>query len=348
MRILILGTNYSAKKFLEVFSKNKDNDVFSMFSFAKNYIDFVQNADIVDFCVANDINLVLTTEEKFITSYLTEELSENNITVFAPTVEAIEISSSKAFAKRFMYKNQISTPKFFVAEKLQTALEYIKTSNFPIAIKPDNHSFQEGTLFCQTKKDAIQTIEKFFDTGNKKIILEDYVEGKNISVWILCDGYRTKIININAKYQNNIAFSKENLINEELKNKIEQQIIYPTIQSLVNDGREYVGILGFDIITKNNQDVSLVGYNSFFDDISVDFFAENENYNFEEIFISTVVGNIFMKDILPKNTDFMLTYRKNEEINFVCAKTKSNLLKILDETDIDFKELEEAKKVWKM
>ena len=348
MRILILGTNYSAKKFLEVFSKNKDNDVFSMFSFAKNYIDFVQNADIVDFCTANDINLVLTTEEKFITSYLTEELSESNITVFAPTVEAVEISSSKVCAKRFMYKNQIPTSKFFVAEKLQTALEYIKTSNFPVVIKPDNHSFQEGTLFCQTKKDATKTIEKFFNTGNKRIIIEDYVEGKNISIWTLCDGYQAKIITMNTKYQNDIAFSKENLISEELKNKIDQQIITPTIKALVDDNREYVGMLGFDIITKNNSYVSLVGYNSFFDDISVDFFAENEDCNFEEIFISTVVGNIFMKDILLKNTDFMLTYRKNEEINFVCAKTKSNLIKILDETDIDIKELDEAKKIWKM
>ncbi len=348
MRILILGTNYCAKRFFDVFSKNKENDVFSMFSFTKNYIDFKENEDIVDFCTANDINLVLATQENFITSYLTEELSENNITVFAPTLEALEISSSKAFSKRFMYKNQILTPKFFVAEKPVAALDFIKTSDFPIAIKPDNHSFQEGTLFCQTKKEAIQTIEKFFDTGNKKIIIEDYIEGKNISVWTLCDGYRAKITGINTKYQNDIAFSKENLIKEGLKTKIEQQIITPTIEALVADNREYVGILGFDIIIDKNSTPILVGYNSFFDDISVDFFVENAKADFEDIFISTVVGNVFMKEILPENTDFMLTYRKDEKINFIKAKTKSNLLKILNETNIDIKELDEARKIWKM
>jgi phosphoribosylamine--glycine ligase len=348
MRILILGTNYAALRFFEKFQKNKDNDVFSMFSHCKNYVEFKLNQDILEFCLANEIDFVLSTQEEYTNSYLTDELSENNIAVFSPSYEAIELSSSKVFAYRLMHKNSILTPKFFIAEKLSSAIEFSKTTNLPIAIKPDNHSFQEGTLFCQTHSEVVQNCEKFFNTGNKKIILQDYVEGKNIMVWTISDGYRAKIIDTVLKYQNNIAFLKPNIISSELKNEIQETIINPTINALVEEEREYVGILGFDIILDKNNTPFLIGYNSFFDDMCVDFFIKNKKYNWEEIFNNTIIGSIFLKDSLPENEEYMLTIRDNEKINFIKAKTKTNLDRIVDEMNFSMKEINEAKSLWQM
>lgn len=348
MRILVLGTNYAALKFFELFQRNKENDVFSMFSYCKNYMSFKTNQDILDFCVANDINLVLSTEEKFATSYLTEELNQNNIAVFSPDIEAIEIVSSKVFAYRFMHKNFIPTPKYFIAEKLSPAIDFIKTTNLPVAIKPDNHSYQEGTLFCQTLKEANELIEKFFSTGNRKVILQDFVEGKNIEVWTISDGYQAKIIAITAKYQNNIAYLKPNMIAQELKSQIQETIINPTIKALASDEREYVGILGFDIIIDRNNTPYLIGYNDFFDDLSVEFMTDNKIYNWEKIFISTIEGSIFLENNLPENEYYMMTIRDREKINFIKAKTKTNLLRIIDEMEYDNKELDEAKTLWQM
>ena len=348
MRILILGTNYAALKFGELFEKNKSNDIFSMFSHSKNYMDFKTNQDILDFCLANDINLVVSTQEDFTTTYLTEELSENNITVFSPSIDAIEISSSKVFAYRFMHKNSIPSAKFFIAEKVSSAMDFIKNSNFPIAIKPDNHSYQEGVLFAETLSDAVKITENFFNTGNKKILLQDYVDGKNITVWTISDGYQAKILSVVAKYRNNIAYSKPELISQELKNKIQETIINPTIKALMEEEREYAGIFGFDIIIDKNENPIVVGYNSFFDDISVEFFTQNKNCNWEEIFESTITGTLFLKDIIPENENYMLTIREEGKINFFEAKTKTNLFRIIEQTDSVTEDLKEAELLWKM
>ena len=91
-------------------------------------------------------------------------------------------------------KNKILTPKFQVLEKPLMAFDYIKSVDLPQVIRPDNHSFQECSLFCETKAQAQKIIDNFFASGNKKIVIEDYIEGKNVSFWTLTDGYNAKII----------------------------------------------------------------------------------------------------------------------------------------------------------
>ena len=97
-----------------------------------------------------------------------------------------------------MYKNKIPTPKFQVFEKPQLALDYIKEIKTPQVIKPDNNSYQECLQFCETQNQAQKILNSFFASGNKRVLLEDYIEGKNISTWVLCNGYSGKIIKINT------------------------------------------------------------------------------------------------------------------------------------------------------
>ena len=79
MRILILGNNYSAESFYETLSKNEDDIVFSTCSNIKNNVEYDSEDDLVDFCEANDINFVLTTDENYMTVSLQEKLNFANI-----------------------------------------------------------------------------------------------------------------------------------------------------------------------------------------------------------------------------------------------------------------------------
>ena len=106
MIILILGNNYSAQGFYNLFSKNKENIVFSTIRKYPNFIDFESDSDIVDFVEANGVNFVLMTENTYIDSNLSEEISNLDVSVFAPSKEANAICASKAFGKKFMYKNK--------------------------------------------------------------------------------------------------------------------------------------------------------------------------------------------------------------------------------------------------
>lgn len=347
MRILILGNNYSTKEFFKLFKKDKENIVFTTILNSENYIELENLQDIMDFCSGNEINLVLITDEEYINQGVQEAISSLNISAFAPSIDAITICSSKSYAKKFMHKIKVPTPKFFVAEKPQLALDYFKTLNNPVAIKPDNNSYFECPHFCETQNEVQKTVNNLFASGNKRILIEDYIEGKNISVWVLSDGYSAKIIGTSAKYNNDVALFNPDFISEELIEKINNEIIMPTISTLSNQDEEYIGILGFDIILTYDNQINLIGFNHFFDDLNVDFYTKGFDVDWANIFDSTLIGDVFQKyEIEPKN-EYMLTIRQNEKIYFISSKTKNGLENYLKEMDFDLKEYQEAKKIWK-
>lgn len=346
MQILILGNTYSSQKFFELFEKNKQNIIFSNIPNC-NYVNFDNVFEILEFCQANEIKLVLLNDEELINQGLQELLSSNDITAFSPSIEAIGLTTSKANAKKFMYKNKIQTPKFAIIEKPLVGLDYIKNQTNVLAIKPDFHSSYETTNFCETFSQGQKIIQDLFSTGNKKIIIEDYIEGKNFSVWTISDGYKAKIIGTSAKYQNEIALFEPEFITDELKEIIQNDFIQPTLDALSMQDEEYIGILGFDFILTYDNQLFLVGYNSFFDDINVDFFTQGIDIDWENVFESCIAGDIFIKYDFKFIKDYMLTLRRNNEINLITAKTKQNLRKYIEELDYDINLYDEAQKVWK-
>lgn len=347
MRILILGNNYSAKSYLNFFQQDKNNIVFTTIRGEKNYIEFNLINDIVDFCQANELNLVLITDEDYVNLGLQETISAINISAFSPSSEAIGITVSKNYAKKFMHRNKIKTPKFSVHEKPQSAIDYIKENGFPVAIKPDNHNIQECSLFCETLNQAKNIVNNFFESGNKKIIVEDYVEGKSLSVWVLTDGYSAKIIGTSAKYQNNIALFNPEFVNEDLEQNLYQNFINPTIQALSSQDEEYIGILGFDFILTYNNELYLLGYNSFFDDLNVDFYTKGFDINWADVFDSTIIGDVFLKYDFKIPQSHMITIKQDENIDFLSANTKNALINYIQKLDYDTKELQEATRIWR-
>lgn len=347
MRILILGNNHSAKEFYNFFEKNRENIVFSIIKNSKNYIEFNDVQDIIDFCEANDINLVLITQDEFINQGLQEAISSINITAFSPSIDAIAICSCKSYAKKFLHKNKILTPKFFIAEKPQMALDYFKSTNSPQVIKPDSNSYQECPKICETQKHAQDVINKLFASGNKKIILEDYIEGKNICIHTLSNGYSAKIIGASAKYQNNLALFEPDFLTPDLKEKIFCEAILPTINSLSSQDEEYIGILSFDFILNRNNDFYLLGFNNFFDDIDSVFYAKGFDIDWANVFESTIVGDVFQKFNFRPNENNMLAIRQDEKIHFISASTKNGIKNYLKELDFDLSEFNEAEKIWK-
>jgi len=345
MRILILGNNYSSKCFFKFFEKDKDNIIFSTI-FDYNYINFLDDNDIIDFCEANEINFILITDEKYINDELIDKLNEFNISIFSPSEYAVNIINSKAYAKKFMHKFKIPTSAFQIFEKPQNAYDFISTVNFPIAIKPDNHNFRECTQFAETYNNAKKIISNLFSTDNKKIIIENYIEGKNISVWTLSNGYSAEILGISSKYQNNIAYFEPEFVNEDIKNEIYETIITPAINGLSYQDEEYIGILGFDIILNKENKPILIGFNNFFDDINVNFFTKGFNIDWLNVFEATLIGDVFTKFEFKPINEYMLTIRQNENINLINTKTKSNIELYLKELDFDLKEYQEAQKIW--
>ena len=344
MRILILGSDYASRTFFNL-ANNEQNIVFSCVKDC-NFIDFENFKDIFDFIEANEINFVLIVDEKYVSNDLITELINMGISVMSPSEETIELIKSKSNLKRFIYKNKILTPKFQIFEKAQSAIDYIFSNHSAIAIKPDTSTYQECVQFAKSHLQAQKIVNKFFENGNKKIVIEDYIDGKNVCFWVLSNGYSAKIIGTVAKYQDNLSYFEPEFIDEKFKNDILDNVINPIITSLSLKNDEYCGILGFDFIINSKNEAYLVGLKTFFDDLDSELFSHAYDFDWFDIFNSTLEGTIFTKyDFKPDNS-YMLSIRENEKIEFISARTLGNLELYLKELDFDGSEYNEAKKVW--
>ena len=346
MRILILSNKYSGREFFNLFSKDKDNIVFSLIE-GCNKVDLQTNEDIVDFVEGNVIDFILVGDEKYIDDDLFERLNEYNVDIFSPCQNAVEISKSKSTAKKFMYKNKISTPNFQIYDKIQSALDSVKNLLSPIAIKPDIHNFKQRTVFCETQSQSEKVIKNMFQNDCSKIIIEDYIEGKNVTIWTLSDGFKAQILGTCAKYQDVISYFEPEFVDENIKNNAIENFINPTIDRLSYIGDEYIGILGFDFILDRENKLNLVGYKSFFDDIDVNFFSQGFDVNWLDIFQGTIKGDVFLNNEIKPENYYMLSVRGDEKIEYIKAKTLSNLELYLKELNIDDVEYKEAKRIWK-
>ena len=345
MRILILGSDYSARKFFNL-ANNEKNIVFSCVKDC-NYIEFENFKDIFDFIEANEINFVLILDEKYISNDLIKELIDMNISVLSASEENIELLKSKSNLKRFIYKNKILTPKFQIFEKPQSAIDFVYSTHQAYAIKPDNSSYQECVQFAKSRTQAQKIINKFFENGNKKILIEDYIEGKNVCFWALSNGYSAKIIGTCAKYQDNLSYFEPEFIDEKFKNNILDNVINPVITSFSLRDDEYCGILGFDFMINSKQEAYLVGIKSFFDELDIELILKAYDFDWFDVFEATLTGDVFSKYDFVPYSDYMLSIRQNEEIHLISARTLGNLELYLNELGFDIEEYKQACKIWK-
>ncbi len=117
------------------------------------------------------------------------------IKVFGPSEKAAQIESSKAFAKKIMIEANVPTAKYseFRTAKLKDAEDYILGIKLPVVIKADGLAAGKGVLICKNNEDAIETLKEIFeekifgDSGNK-IIIEEFLEGEEASIFAITDG----------------------------------------------------------------------------------------------------------------------------------------------------------------
>ena len=327
MRILTIGNSKSIEILTNFLAQNKDFLVFTTFENTDaNFVDIhPENIDeLKDFALANEINLTIAAGDTLPDIDYLRVFGENNLAILTPDKEAQKIASSKSFGKKFIYKNKIKTPRFAFFEKPNLAIEYVKSAQYPLVIKPDGHSDTETAYIAETFSAAKKQVEKLFLRGNSKVLAEDYIYGKEVSIYVLSDGFNPIIIGALANFQNEISILNPSFLTKELEEKIYNEIIFPTISSLAREESEYTGILGFDLIitpraeNATGSEIYLVEYNSFFKDIDCEILLKGADENWAKLFMDTIVGTLadnFESPFSIKKTDeFLGAFRLENEI----------------------------------
>jgi phosphoribosylamine--glycine ligase len=233
-------------------------------------------------CIDEYIDMVIVGPEeplvKGVVDFLLKE-SGLDLMIIGPSQEAAQLEGSKAFAKAFMRKHSIptATHRKFTEENFEEGIEYLKQHSLPIVIKADGLAAGKGVLICHNYVEAIAEFElmiqrsKFGEAG-KRVVIEEYLDGIELSVFVLTDG-KNYLLLPEAKDYKRIgegdkglntggmgAVSPVPFADEAFMQKVKEKIIEPTIAGLQKDNLDYKGFLFFGLM-KVEDEPFVIEYN---------------------------------------------------------------------------------------
>ncbi|HOV91954.1 MAG TPA: phosphoribosylamine--glycine ligase [Candidatus Kapabacteria bacterium] len=275
---------------------------------------------IASFCKKEKIELVIIGPEQPLAKGMTNFLEANNINVFGPSKESAMLETSKSFAKEIMVENNIPTARFitFDNSNIEKAVDFIKNLgksnksydndfNFPIVLKADGLAAGKGVVICQKKEEAeielIKMLQGKFGEASNKIVIEEYLEGEEISIFAITDGndfitlspaqdYKKVLDNDQGKNTGGMgSYSPVPFLDKNTETSIENKIIRPIISAMYEKGTPFKGCLYVGLIlTKDGPKV--LEFNARFGDPETQAILRLVEGDFTELLYSAARGNI--------------------------------------------------------
>ncbi len=213
---------------------------------------------------------------------LADELESRGHRVFGPRKNAAIIEASKAFSKELMKKYDIPTANYETFSDYDKASAYIEKCDIPVVLKADGLALGKGVLICKTREEAREglkemMLDKKFGTAGNKVVVEEFLEGPEVSALAFTDGKTIKpmITSCDHKraYDNDEGlntggmgtFAPAPFYGEKTAQEVMEKIMLPTMRAMNAEGRTFKGVLYFGLMkTKNGMKV--IEYNSRFGD----------------------------------------------------------------------------------
>ncbi len=215
-----------------------------------------------------DIKLLVVGPEKPLVEGITDFFRDSKIKIFGPSKIAAKLEGSKTFTKKLCEKFNIPTSKFKIFTNKPEANNFLKDINLPIVIKADGLAAGKGVYICKNLDECNIAINEIFDGRFGKaelVLIEEFLSGEEMSYFIVSDGKTFKSFQTAQDHkrvgENDTgpntggmgAYSPSRLNNEELKKKINEKIIKPTLKGLSELGTKYVGFLYVGLMIKDNE-----------------------------------------------------------------------------------------------
>ena len=266
MKVGIIGSGGREHSICEILKRS--NNITDIYCFPGNAgtAKIANNIDInineydnfKNFILDKKIDLIIVGPEKPLVDGIVNYLEKFNINVFGPNKEASQLEGSKIFTKKICEEYNIPTAKFGIFTNIDDAKKFLTNSNFPTVIKADNLASGKGVYICNNLHDSEIAINEIFNGKFGKadnVLIEEFLEGEEMSYFIISDGKTIKNFGTAQDHKRVLegdkgkntggmgAYSPSRLINDELEKKIINKIIKPTLEGLSKKGIEYKGFL---------------------------------------------------------------------------------------------------------
>lgn len=245
----------------------KANDISGLLNFAQQ-----QQIDLT--IVGPEVPLVLGVVDSF---------QKAGLKIFGPTKSAAQLEGSKAFTKDFLARHQIPTAEYQNFTEIDPALAYIRDKGAPIVIKADGLAAGKGVIVAMTLEEAEDAVRDmlagnvFGDAGHR-VVIEEFLEGEEASFIVMVDGKHVEPMATSQDHKRvgdgdtglNTggmgAYSPAPVVTDEVFTKVMEQIIYPTVNGMAQEGNVYVGFLYAGLMIDKQGNPKVIEFNCRFGD----------------------------------------------------------------------------------
>ena len=237
---------------------------------------------LAEFAKNNKIDLTIVGPEDPLVKGIVDVFKSHDLTIFGPSAEAAQLEGSKVFMKNFLKRYNIPTAKYIETDNEQEAYDFIDKMTLPIVVKADGLCAGKGVIIAKTKLEAKETVrgmlsgEKFGDAG-KKVIIEEFLDGYELSMFAICDGNDFKLLPAAQDHKRLLdgdegpntggmgAYAPTPLVNEDIYEQVREKIIKPTLKGMKEEGMPFEGVLFIGLMVVNGE-AKVLEYNVRFGD----------------------------------------------------------------------------------
>lgn len=237
---------------------------------------------LADFVEQNNIGLTIVGPEAPLTNGIVDIFQARGLVIFGPTAAAAQLEGSKIFMKNFLSRHNVPTAKYIETDSIESAYKFIDTLETPIVVKADGLCGGKGVIIATThneaKKEAGEMLSgnSFGDAG-KSIVIEEFLDGYELSVFAICDGKDFVILPAAQDHKRLLdndegpntggmgAYAPTPLVNDEIYKKLEERVVKPTLAGMKSEGNPFTGVLFIGVMVVKGEPI-ILEYNVRFGD----------------------------------------------------------------------------------
>ena len=291
MNVLVIGNGGREHAVIQALAKSpKVDKIYAM----KGTAGIAELAELVnvDYCdvkavgdwVDNhkEIDFTVVTPDDPLALGLVDELESRGHRAFGPRKNAAIIEASKAFSKDLMKKYNIPTAAYETFDDYDLAVEYVKKCAIPVVLKADGLALGKGVLICKTREEALQglaemMLESKFGSAGSKVVVEEFLEGPEVSCLAFTDGKTIKPMITSCDHKRALdndeglntggmgTFSPAPFFGEGSAKEVMEKIMLPTMYAMNAENRTFKGVLYFGLM-KTKDGYKVIEYNARFGD----------------------------------------------------------------------------------
>ena len=230
--------------------------------------------ELATFAKDNNIDLTIVGPEAPLVDGVVDIFKAQGLTIFGPSKEAAQLEGSKVYMKNFLAKYEIPTARYIETDHIETAFKFIDTLPVPVVVKADGLCAGKGVIIAMSHDEAKKAVSemlsgKSFGDAGKKVIIEEFLDGYELSMFAICDGKDFILLPAAQDHKRLLdgdegpntggmgAYAPTPLVDDVIYEKVKERIARPTLKGMQAEGAPFEGVLFIGIMIVNGEPITL-------------------------------------------------------------------------------------------